>query len=210
MRTIATLGPSTRLVVFQLLMRNELVPKAIPPKSADTTPSPAIPRVSGIKVLDSTSGLDIFPLAVKIACAGNYELVDAWVKPHETNWKMSFVRFVYCHKDSVKRDELFPAFVAQRDQLDGIFSDLVGKNMWAAQAHLNPYFENDGSASSDKVLMIGCAGRLPDTQVFQGGRDENNRGVGPKVLMSTLAPKLDLKTGSVVLTFPEPIPVPAS
>ena len=201
---IATLGPSVRLVVFQFLVKNSLVPVAIPPKRASQTP--VLPPTSGVEVLKSTPGLLVFPLAMNVT--HHYELVDVWQKPHETNWKMSFVRFVFCRKEHVNRNELFHDFLAKRTELLIIFNDLVIKNLWATQAHLNPYFET-GSPSGYQVLMLGCAGRIPDTEVFSGGRDETNRGIGPKIQKSLISNYLVLTTHDVVvLMTPEPVPAP--
>lgn len=206
MTRIATLGPSVRLVVFQFLMKNNLIPAVVPPKRASDTPP--LPPVSGVEVLPSTPKLGIFSLAFNIACGGNYELVDVWKKPHEKNFGMSFVRFVFCHRDHIKRDELFPGFIAQKEELEKILVDLVNNNLWATQGYLNPYLEKDGNLSGHRVLMLGSAGRVPNDMVFSGGRDEYNRGIGPKVLLSTLSSNLDLAAGNeVVLTAPEIVPV---
>lgn len=205
MRTIATLNSSVRLVVFQFLMKSAQVPRIIPLKR--DSEAPPLPPVPGVKVLESTPKLDIFPLAAKIDGGGNYELVDTWQNPHETKWDMSFVRFVFCAKEHVKQDGLNHEFVAKRDGLGETFADLVSQNLWATQGHLNPYFEN-GRPSGQAVLLLGCAGRIQNTEVYSGGRDENHRGIGPKVLLSTLSRKLSLKDGEVVLKDPEPEGVP--
>ncbi len=206
MRVITTLDPSVRLVVFQFLMKSAQVPAIIPPKRVSNAP-PA-PRVSGVQVLESTPSLNIAPLTDHLVIFGNYQLVDVWQDPHETKWGTSFVRFVFCPKEHVKSDELFPKFVAQKYGLEKVFSNMVTANLWATQGHLNPYFE-DGKTTGHQVLMLGCAGRVPNTLVFSGGRDENNRGIGPKVHLSTLSSKLNLSNnGDVVLVVPEPISAP--
>ena len=203
--TIATLGPSVRLVVFQFLMKNSFVPATIPQKS-ESRSLPRVP-VSGKEVLASTPKMGVSPLADRIACK-DYELVDAWQKSHPTNWQMSFVRFVFCHKDYIKREELFPGFVAKAAELEKIFRNLVSDNLWATQGHLNPYLEKDGTDTGHQVLMLGCAGRTPNTEVFSGGRDENNRGIGPKVRLSTISDCLMMDDNKVILTAPETVPAP--
>ena len=115
---------------------------------------------------------------------------------------MLFVRFVFCHRKHLKPNELFPEFVAKKAELENIFTDMTSKNLWATMGHLNPYFE-DNRPRSQHVLMFGCAGRIPNTEVFQGGRDENNRGIGPKVLLSTLSHQLNLTGNEVILMAPE-------
>ena len=151
-----------------------------------------MPPVSGIEVLESTPGVNLFPLAVRLNVSENYELVDVWQKPHDTKWDMSFVRFVYCHKDHVNRDGLHPDFVARRDEFTNFLVELANSNLWATQAHLNPYLEKDGTRTNHRVLMFGSAGRKPNIEVYRDGRDEYNQGLGPKVILSTLATHLDL------------------
>lgn len=209
MKTIATLGSSVRLVVVQFLMKSTQVPAAVPMKRASNAPS-VTPSVSGVEVLKSTPGLNIFPLASKLACDKKYELVDVWQHPHEEKWGMSFVRFVFCRKEHVRRDELFPDFVAQEGKLKNIFTNLADLNLWATQGHLNHYFDEGELCVLDRVLMLGCAGRVPNDLVFSGGRDENNRGVGPKVLLSTLSHRLNLVDDKVVLDASEPVQEPVS
>lgn len=210
MKTIATLDLSVRLVVFQFLMKSAQVPRIVSLKrDSDTPPLPPVP---GVEVLKSTPKLNIFPLVIKVAAGGrNYELVDVWQNPHETKWDMSFVRFVFCNKEHVKQDKLHSDFKIKRSEFTEVFCALTDKNLWATQGHLNPYFEN-GKPTDQKVLMLGCAGRIPNSEVFSGGRDENNRGIGPKVLLSRMSSSLDLKltTNEVVLKFTTPIPETAS
>ena len=204
MRAIATLGPTVRLVVFQFLMKSAQVPAVIPPKRASETPP--LPPISGKEVLRSTPKVDVLPLATNFSCREGYELVDVWCKPHEVNWNMSFVRFVFCRKEHVEHNELHPDFIGKVAKFETVFSQLSNTNLWATQGHLNPYFNRDGSPTSDKVLMFGCAGRTPNTEVFSGGRDKLNRGMGQKVLLSAISPHLTIMDGNtVVLSEPESI-----
>lgn len=203
MRTIATLGPSVRLVVFQFLMKSAQVPRIVPLKRDSDAPT-LLPPVPGVMVLPSTPKLYLSLLASYVLARSDYELVDVWQNPHATKWDMSFVRFVFCHNEHVRRDELFPDFVAKKDRLEEVLINLVHQNLWATQGYLNPYFEKDGTDSGHKVLMLGSAGRVPNDMVFSGGRDENNRGVGPKVPLSTLSSRLDMMmlSDEVVLMDP--------
>ena len=200
MTRIATLGSSVRLIVFQFLMKSAQVPTIIPLKR--TSDAPLTPTHGyGVEVFKSTSRLDIFPLTLGVARGIKYELVDVWSKPSEKNWNMSVVRFVFCHREHVDRDSLFPEFVAKKGEFEEVLIDLVSKNLWATQGHVNPYFEN-GTDTGDQVLMLGCAGRLPNDLVFSGGRDENNRGIGPKIKISSLSPSLHLNLSNEVVVFP--------
>lgn len=209
MTGIAVLDSGVRLVVFQFLMKSAQVPVVVPPKRASN--APPLPPVSGVEVLTSTSKLYLSPLASYVLAGNDYELVDVWQNQHSTKWDMSFVRFVFCHNEHVRRDELFPDFVAKKDGLEEVLINLVHQNLWATQAYMNPYFEKDGTDTGHKVLMLGSAGRVPNDMVFSGGRDENNRGIGPKVLLSTLSSRLTLTTtNDVVLMPPTLIPKPVS
>lgn len=190
-------------------MKSAKVPAVIPPKRVSETPS--LPPVSGVEVLESTPKLDIFPLTLDINQSGNYELVDAWKKPHEKNWGMTFVRFVFCHKEHINRNELFPDFVAQREKLEEVFINFVAENLWATQGYLNPYFTKDGSPTGDKVLMFGCAGRTSNDASFSDSRekraDEENtacaQDAGSKVSSSRLPTQLGLTDNNIVLVTSE-------
>ncbi len=199
---IATLGSSVRLVVFQFLMKSTQVPAIIPQKRPSTAPPPPA-HGYGVEVFKSTSRLDIFPLTLGVARGSRYELVDVWKKPHEKIWNVSVVRFVFCHREHVDRDNLFPEFVAKKGEFEEALINLVSKNLWATQGHINPYFES-GVDSGDQVLMLGCAGRLPNDLVFSGGRDENNRGIGPKIKISSLSSSLHLNLSNEVVVFSAP------
>lgn len=200
-RVIATLGASelnelVRLVVVQFMMPTNRVSNGIPLKrKSEAKP---FPKVSGEEVLTSTPDLNIFQMLRDVG--RNYELVDAWQQPHATNWKMTVVRFVYCRNEYVKRDELFPDFVARRDALTAILINLVSENLWTTQGYLNLYFETNGVPSGHNVLMFGCVARKPNVEVYRDGRYlDTNRGIGPKVWLSTLAGQLMVTDGEVQL-----------
>src|SRR3989338_4052430 len=194
---VATLDASVRLVAIQFMMPTKRVPAVIQSKRASAIP-PMEP-VSGVEVLESTKDVDISPLVFRVNDNGSYELVDAWKKPHDTNWRMSVVRFVYCRKEFVRHDELFPDFVAKRDKLVAELTSLVSDNLWTVQGHLNPYCEPDGSRSGQDVLMLGCVARKPNVEVFQDGRDPvTKQGIGPKVMLGTISSKLRLVEGEWV------------
>src|SRR3989338_3683252 len=162
---VATLDASVRLVAIQFMMPTKRVPAVIQSKRASAIP-PMEP-VSGVEVLESTKDVDISPLVFRVNDNGSYELVDAWKKPHDTNWRMSVVRFVYCRKEFVRHDELFPDFVAKRDKLVAELTSLVSDNLWTVQGHLNTYCEPDGSRSGQDVLMLGCVGRKQLTETVE-------------------------------------------
>ncbi len=200
--TIATLNESLRLVAVQFMMPNNRIPQGIPPKPVSTKP-PMAP-VPGVEVLESTSDTYLFPLLDGIAGSLDYELVSAWKHPHESDWRVSVVRFMYCRKGYV--ENLCPDFVARRNERTMILAGLVSYNLWTVQGHLNPYCESDGSRTGTDVLMLGCVRRNPlykangePITVFKGGRDPlTKHGIGPMVLLSTISSKLLLIGGKVL------------
>ncbi|MBI2065150.1 MAG: hypothetical protein HYT62_03810 [Candidatus Yanofskybacteria bacterium] len=169
---VVTLGASVRLVAIQFMMSNEQVPDGIPLKRPSA--APPMQRVTGVEVLKSTKDVDISPLVFRVDTNGDYQLVDAWKQPHATNWRMSVVRFIYCRNEFVRHDELYPNFVAKRDELATALASLVSDNLWTIQGHLNPYCESDGSRSGQDVLMLGCVGRKPvvETVTVVTGRED--------------------------------------
>lgn len=210
MKTIAVLGPSVRLLVVQFLVKSTQVPAVIPPKNISETPP--LLQVSGVKVLESTPQINVSSLATKVLSNDDYRLVDAWHKPHETNWGMSFVRFVFCRKEHVKLDGLHPDFVAKFAELGVAFSNLVSDNLWATQGYLNPYFEKDVKSKEHKVLMFGCAGRVPAVDstgkaimVYRHGRNDCGEGIGPKIPMIEKATQFMVFGDEIVLMNPEPV-----
>jgi hypothetical protein len=215
MKTVATIGPSVRLIVFQFLVPEKLVPVGVPPRrrpSGDASlGKDSLPPISGVEVLPSTSNVYLLNLIDGIygivdGC-GSYELVDSWFEPSLKHFGKCFVRYVLCHKMHVKTDELHPDFVAKRDGLMESLVNLVYENIWTIQGHLNPYFERDGEPSNHKVLMFGCVGRVPafdqkgnPVTVYRDGRDDHGQGLGPKVPVWTKAHQLILAMNDIVLT----------
>ncbi len=221
MRRVVVLDSSVRLIVLQFLVPKELVPEVVPRKGPDKNPAvTSLPQASGIQVLPSTPGVYLLNLMdgiCPITGDGAYELVDAWFVPSIQHFNKCTVRYVLCRKEHVRPDELYPTFVAKRDELFESLLNFADNNLWATQGHLNPYFENGKptiSPSEQNVLMFGCAGRQQTTdsagntiKVFHGGRDENNQGLGPKVTMREKAPQLKVVGDEVVLVPPEPVEV---
>src|SRR3989338_1011239 len=128
MNTVATLYSSVRLVVLQFLVKKELVPEIIPLKRVSN--NPPLASVSGVEVLKSTPGVNIFNLAYEIDSGRDYQLVDVWKTPHETNWKMSFVRFVYCRKEYVDHGGLHPDFITKSGEFAKALIRFVSDNLW--------------------------------------------------------------------------------
>lgn len=212
MRVIATLDPSVRLIVIQFLVPLELIPDVIPPKRvSDDENGHSVPKIKGVEILSSTPKiylLDLLDNICPITGQGSYELVDSWCTPRSPGDKW-FVRYVFCYKEHVERDKLFPDFIAKRDELIESLAGLAGDNLWAVQAYLNPYFGKDGRPTGHKVLMLGCAGRQQavgsdgcEIKVYRDSRDQFGQGIGPKVPMPDTALHLKVESGNIVLSAP--------
>ena len=202
MTKIATLGPSLRLIVFQFLVRADQVPAVLPPKR-DTSKPTVLLDLSGVEVMPSTPDVFLADFAggIRRDLVNGYELVDAWKRKRADD--RSAVRYIFCHRDFIK--ELNSEFVAKRDELVGSLANLVSDNLWRAQAHLNPYIE-EGAVTGDEVLMISCTGRNPrldssgqERAIYEGGRDGFGQGIGRRISITLLSPKLVVGEGSVIL-----------
>ena len=153
MKTIATLGPSVRLIVFQFHVKNGSVPEGIPKFSESHKPTARQFEGTGVRIMEPTPDV----LSEFIADS-HYQLIDAWHATEEEDWNRSTVRFVFCHKEHLNSTGLRPEFIAQRDGLLESFNCLAGKNLWKTMAHLNPFFIT-GKATSESVLMLDCNSR---------------------------------------------------
>lgn len=217
MRTIATLGPSIRLIVFQFHVKNAIVPEGIPKYSDFHKATANQFEGTGVQVMEPTPDV----LSEFVADSG-YQLIDAWYATEEEDWSRSVVRFVFCHKEYVNR-KLRPDFVAKRDGLLETFKNLTGKNLWKMMIHVNPFFSAE-KRTKKTVLMLDCNSRKETTKlvpvetgefklvpintdeneevfvkepitvmveesvlVFQGGREKVERGIG-----SGIGPKVPL------------------
>lgn len=161
MRTIATLGPSVRLVVFQFHVKNASVPEGIPKYSDFHKATAAQFEGTGVRVMEPT--VDV--LSDFVVDSG-YCLIDAWHATEEENWTRSVVRFVFCHKEHLNPDGLRSEFLAKRDGLLESFNGLTGKNLWKTMAHINPFFVT-GKATDETVLVLDCNSRKQTTKLVQ-------------------------------------------
>lgn len=202
---VAAIGPRARLVVIQFLVKSNRVPPVVP-FCRNHGNSPNLPNVPGKEVLPSTRDVYLLNLLdgiIPITGSGSYELVDAWFKVVPLG--KAKVRYVFCHKDHVRTGKLHPEFIAKRDELIDSLVNLASDNLWTIQGHLNPYFDN-GQPSGDEVLMFGCAGRsdILDplgmvVRVWSGGKDHLGQGIGARVPITEVRPKLKVVEGEVVL-----------
>src|SRR3989344_4428047 len=207
MTKVAVLDRSVRLIVIQFLIRANLAPVIIPLRRIKPKP-PVLPDVSGREVLPSTKDVYLLNLldgVRPINGGGDYELVNAW-KELRTDGRFA-VRYVFCRNEFVRMGELNPDFVSKRDELIDSLSNLADENLWTTQAHLNPYFDNGELRVIDKVLMFGSTSRKTTMdsagfrrlKVHPDGKDSLGQGVGPKVSITDIAPKLQVIDGTVVL-----------
>ena len=214
----ATLGPNVRLVVFKFLMRGDLVPECIPRLPINRSDN--MPPIPGVKVLPSTPDVWLAGLRTGLLYTkGDYILRGARVagekvstrfkngKPVEV--KMSDVRFTFVHRKSINDTPPHENFVERFNQLVNTFVDLTKLNLWMTEAYLNSYLNEDGTAGKGSVLMLDCAGRKeafkPDgtpVMVYEGGRDDLGRGIGPKVPLLNKAGELKLAGKKVQLVTP--------
>lgn len=213
MQTIATLGPSIRLLVVQFHMKNGQVPSVVPAYSEfHKSTENQINNKSGVRVMEPTPDvrLDLFT-------HNNYQLIDAWHELDEQNWKYRTVRYVLCNPGYVYSGKLNPDFLARQEKLLDSLKDLVNKNLWQTMGHLNPFFA-DQKATDQSVLMFDSNSRKAtfksDGQpvtVFVGGHDKLTRqGIGPMVPLTDKAHRLKLVGDEVVLEAPESTPIPVS
>ncbi len=209
METIATLGPSIRLVVFQFLMWERLVPRVVPlklPSDNDSTAHP--PSMQGVLVLPQTFRVYLAHILASMyfGKGGQYDLVGALRFPPRPDGKCT-VSYTFCRGEYIKHDELHPDFVAKRDEIMASLVARINNNVWATKGHLNPYRDaKDSKTTGHQVLKFNCAGRestigkngRPAYQ-YRDGRDQFNRGLGPKIPLVDLASKLKVVGDEVVL-----------
>jgi len=160
-KTIATLGPSVRLVVFQFHVKNASVPEGIPKYSDFHRPTASQFEGSGVRIMEPTPDV----LSEFIADS-DYQLIDSWYATEEEAWNRSTVRFVFCHKEHLNPAGLRPEFVAQRDDLMKSFNNLAGKNLWKTMVHINPFFVA-GKATDETVFMLDCNSRKETTKLVR-------------------------------------------
>ena len=233
MKTIATLGPSVRLIVLQFHVKNVSVPEGIPKYSDFHKLTVNQFEGTGVRVMEPTPDV-----LLEFVAASGYQLIDAWHAQKE-DWNRSVVRFVFCQKEHLNLAGLRPEFIAQRDGLLESFNRLADKNLWQTMAYINPFFIA-GKATSETVLVLDGNSRKETVKlvqtssiktggmefptefaeqpvmVFQGGREKPRpfetigQGIGPKVLLTDKANRLKLVGNDVVLVAPPPIPVLAS
>ena len=192
---VAMLGPSVQLVVFKFLIKSKLVPDCIP--RLPINPSGVTPTVPGVQVMSSTPDVWLAGLRTGLLYTmGDYILVGA--RANERADGRSDVRFTFCHRQHLAENSPHPDFVERFHQLVGTFIDLTKSNLWTTMAHLNPYLNEDGTASKGSVLMLDCNGRKeaiqPDGKpvMVYDERDEFGQGIGPKISILNKASELKL------------------
>lgn len=172
MRTIATLGPSVRLIVFQFHVKNASVPEDIPKYSDFHKPIAIQFDGTGVQVMEPTTGV-----LSDFISNSDYHLIDAWHATEEENWTRSAVRFVFCHKEHLNPAGLRPEFVAQQVGLLESFNGLAGKNLWKTMAHINPFFIV-GKATDETVLVLDCNSRKSTVKLVR----VNSPDIFPKLM----------------------------
>lgn len=166
MKTIVTLGPSVRLIVFQFHVKNASVPEGIPKYSDFHKATARQFEGTGVRVMEPTP--DVLS---EFVADSDYHLIDAWYATEEEAWNRSTVRFVFCHKEHLNPAGLRPDFIVQQDSLLESFNRLAGKNLWKTMAHINPFFVA-GKATNESVLVLDCNSRKQTTKFVPVGTGE--------------------------------------
>lgn len=199
-------------------MRSDLVPDIIPriPIMHNSEFNPAtrgkevLPRTPDIWL--SALVLGLFKYRTEYAYVGA-RVADERISKIKTKWihgkpvleeiKSSDVRFTFCHRQHLNNGPLHPDFLARYDDLMIALGRMTRNNLWETFGHLNPYLEND-KQTDHSILMLNCAGRKEaiksngtPVMVYQGGRDELGRGVGPRVRLTSFAHQLVLADNKV-------------
>lgn len=208
--TVAVIGPAVRLVVFDLLVRSDLVPRTIPRvirPPVVTVPDAIREARKGRMVFPSTPDINMANLAAGLYLQrrrNDYSLVGGKVVDERGDGKSQLV-FTFCHRQYLSDDPPHPNFVERRGDIEEFFRDATTNNLWTAMGFLNPYLMADGVHTGQSVLMLKCTGRKalfePDgtpVMVYEGGREKATspgqftRGIGAKVSLTERAEKMNL------------------
>ena len=210
-KTIATLGPEIRLVVFKFLLKSvALVPDCIPRLSV--IKQGITPVLRGREILQSTPDVSLEHLQMHLLNDPDYILVGARANKR-IDGKYD-VRFTFCHIQYLNDTPAHPVFTARFEQLINVFIDFR-KSIWTTMAHLNSYLSEDGSSGKGSVLMWDCNGRRKAVNldgspvtVYEGGRQKPfglgfvGQGIGPKVSLMDKASHLKLIDKKVQMVMP--------
>lgn len=200
-KTVATLGPSTRLIVFKFLTKGGLVSDCIPRLPINR--SGITPTIRGKEVLPSTPNVWLASLQTELFNGCDYIFVGARA---DERWDdRDDVRFTFCRRRHLNNIPLHPNFVRRFDDMAKVFFDLGKSNLWTVMGHLNPYLNEDATADKGSVLMLDCNGRRqvinPDgtpVMVYESGREKPtfpgmpSQGIGPKVPLLNKASNLKI------------------
>lgn len=238
MRTIATLSPSVRLVVFKFLIKSNLVPEVIPRLPIIRSWNTPTEETRGRQVLVSTPDVWIPRIVLGLFDKRNYKFIGARVAGERVSERMKRgklvevmmgdVRFTFCHRQHLSEKPLHENFVAIKDRCYEVFAEMAINNLWSVEGYLNPHFQEDGTVGVGSVLMLDCNSRKQaildgkPIKVFEGGREkpvfprQTSQGIGPKVSLIDKASRLELTGNEVVLmpptlaSDPEPAFTPVS
>lgn len=206
-KTVATLGPSVRLIVFKFLIKSNYVPDYIPRLPINR--SGVMPAVRGQEVLPSTPTVYLGGVVREFfssSGSGNYKFVGARVADEERDDGRNDVRFTFCHRQHLNSSPSHPNFKKMLTKLREALRRMTEDNVWSVQTYLNPYLLENGKACRGKVLMLNCNSRRqvvnPDgsEMMIWATHDELGRGIGPKMSLLSTAGEitLDVDEKSVV------------
>jgi len=208
---ITDISKNLRLIVINIIADEDQIPRDIIPDYNPSDRERFDNSKAGRKVLGSTPNLYLRPLLDCIRPSDGprlYDLVSCWKAPrlNDSLKKRLDVRFVFCHKDHVRTDKLFPNFVANQERFLEALSSLIGNYLWRTEAHINPYRLPGGELSGDEVAMIDCVnyrsvydrtGGMATT--YAGGKDEFGQGLGRLVPIIDVAKRIEVADKQIIL-----------
>lgn len=207
MITVATLGPSVRLVVFKFLMKSHLVPAFIPRlpinRSGFASTSP------GKEVLASTP--DVWLAGLQTSLMNNRSYIFVGARTDERGDGRSDVRFTFCHSWHLNNIPPHPTFTARYVKFVNFLMDVTERNLWSVQAYLNPYLLENGAVTEDSVLLLDCAGRKEVVDDFGNKvmvyerrevRDGFSKGIGAKIPLLNKANHLKFIDKKIQVVMP--------
>ena len=215
MTKVEAISSRMRLVVIQFLVNSDHVPIVVRLRRRSGV-ALNFPEVPGKEVLPSTKDVYLLNFLDGIMAitgeGGPYELVDSWFEmvtddrlKSKKQASRSKVRYVFCHKDHVRTKDLYPDFVAERDDLVDSLVNLAKDNLWMVQGHINPYFDK-GKPTTDEVMMFDCTGRSHilnplgvTVRVWSGGKDRLGQGIGEEVPIIEASLRLKVVNGEIFL-----------
>lgn len=219
--TIATLGPSVRLIVFRFLTRKGFMPNVVPFVPIVRSPGTVRPdkKREGRQVLPPTSETWLYGLVNYLLVLGldrpdhhnstDYEYVGAGIVERRLDDKDD-TRFTFCHRSYRNNSDLNPNFKNHYEELSAVLMKTVMDNLWLTSAYLNPYVVND-EQTDQSILMFDSNSRQEaikqdgsPVMAYEDRREKSTvpgqigKGIGSLVPLLKRANKLVLYPGNTI------------